>query len=40
MTNLIIILENPLYDCLLKIGISFFCGGILGIERRSRQQFI
>jgi putative Mg2+ transporter-C (MgtC) family protein len=33
-------LENPLYDCLLKIGISFFCGAVLGIERRTRQQFI
>lgn len=40
MTNLIIMLENPLYDCLMKIGISFFCGAILGIERRTRQQFI
>ena len=40
MTNLIFMLENPLYDCLLKIGISFFCGAVLGIERRTRQQFI
>lgn len=40
MTNLIVILENPLYDCLLKVAVSFFCGIILGIERRTRQQFI
>lgn len=40
MTNLIIILENPLYDCLLKVAVSFFCGIVLGIERRTRQQFI
>ena len=40
MTSLIIVIENPLYDCLLKIGLSFLCGAILGIERRTRQQFI
>ena len=40
MTNLIVILENPLYDCLLKVAVSFFCGIVLGIERRTRQQFI
>lgn len=40
MTNLIVVIENPLYDCLLKIGLSFLCGTILGIERRTRQQFI
>jgi putative Mg2+ transporter-C (MgtC) family protein len=40
MTSLIFMLENPLYDCLMKIGISFFCGAILGLERRTRQQFI
>lgn len=40
MTNLIVILENPLYDCLLKVVVSFFCGIVLGIERRTRQQFI
>lgn len=40
MTDLVIILENPLFDCLMKIGISFLCGFFLGIERRTRQQFI
>ena len=40
MTSLIVVIENPLYDCLLKIAVSFFCGAILGIERRTRQQFI